>query len=283
MIRRLDPWFATCTTMIIVALSACDETTAPAPTMPSPNADVVTSDIVASAAPSSIPNISEYSWSQGQAPTYMGSNSARYGLERVCYLTRLSGKFTGPTEELRVYLVGSSWYLGGSSSSSGIGGRARCMTVSDYGSEDMWWEGLNPIVMNKGSNWMCFLTGLAGELAGTTTTNMDWVKVDFSGGGWTLRGGGKAGKSSWIRMRARCATPLDGDASVIGGGSWWMSGWSPTNLGSTTGKVCVFVHVFGAFQSSTSHVKIQAVNNAWYLSGGSLGANAGAGAKCYYT
>jgi hypothetical protein len=274
---RLDRWFFTaCTTMIIVSLSSCADPAAPPLATPG-----LRLDISPSAAAPTVPYGTEYSWSQGQAPTYMGSNAGRLG-ERVCYLTRLSGKFTGPTEEVRVYLVGSSWYLGGSSSSVGIGGRARCMTVSDYSPEDMWWQGLNPIVLNKGSNWMCFLTGLAGELAGTTTTNMDWVKVDFSGGGWTLRGGGNAGNTSWIRMRARCALPLDGDASVLGGGSWWMSGWSPTNLGSTSGKVCVFVHVFGSFQSSTSHVKIQALNSAWYLSGGSLGANSGAGAKCYY-
>jgi hypothetical protein len=265
--------------ILALALGACAEPIA------APNEPVAAR---ATPATSRVPTLSiayssEYSWPQrGQFSTYMGPNKGRNGVNRVCYLTRISGKFAGYSESVRVYLSGTDWYLGGSSSSIGIGARARCVLVSGYSGEVTWSAPQNPIVLNMSKQWMCFLTGVQGELAGTSASNMDWVRVDWNAtSGWRLEGDGSAGNSSNLKGRIRCALPTDGDASAGPGGPWWYTGMAGTTMQPTSSHVCVLFTVFGAFQKSSSYLAITEGSNNWLLYGNSLGQQAGGGAKCF--
>jgi hypothetical protein len=227
---------------------------------------------------------SEYSWSPRQLqPTHLGSNKSRLGIDRVCYLTRISGKFADYTESVRVYLWEDDWYLSGSSNSEGIGASARCVLVSGYSGEVTWSAPQSPILLNKGKNWACFLTGIQGELAGgTSSSDMDYVRVDLnSTGGWQLEGDGSSGNSSQLKARIRCALPRDGDASSAAGGPWWYTGMAATPLQPTTDYACVLFTVFGAFQKSSSHLAITEGSTHWQLHGGSLGPLSGGAAKCF--
>jgi hypothetical protein len=98
---------------------------------------------------------------------------------------------------------------------------------------------------------------------------------------WRLRGGGTAGNSSALKARARCATPPDGDAGSLVGGTWWFAGSAPSSLRVTSGTVCVLFHVFGALQHATSFVTVVKGEPSWMPFGGNLGAGAGAASKCY--
>jgi len=224
-----------------------------------------------------------YSWSQGNAPTYMGSNTNGLGQPRVCYLTRISGKFASFNEAVKVYLWASSWYLGGSSSSVGIGASARCFTVSSYSGEDTWWEPLNQIVLNKFSESACFLTSIQGELGGTTSLNGDYVKVGYTSNGWVLEGRGTGGSSSQLRARSRCVKPITAYPPPGNfGWTYWQTGFGPTTTsGSTTFNICPLNHVFGAFIQSTSYVQITPGQTTWILSGGNLGPVGGVGTNCF--
>lgn len=266
--------------ILALALSACTESTV-APTE-SVAASSARPDDGVSLQYQPTPTPGLYSWSQGNPPTNMGSSTGGFGLPRVCYLTRISGKFTGWSEEVKVYLVGSTWYLGGSSNSVGVGARARCFLALSFSAEDTWWEPLNPIVLNKGSEWACFLTGVQGELAGTSSTNNDGVHVQYHSNGWILDGRGTGGTSSQLRARSRCAKPVDGDPPPgNSGATYWMTGWGPSSTGKPTSNyVCTLNHVFGAFNQSTSYVQITAGQTYWTLSGGNLGPSAGAMTHC---
>ena len=68
----------------------------------------------------------EYTWSQGQDATPMGSI---YG--RACFLTRVGGQLRGNGERVEVYSgTSTSWRLGGSSLHFGVHARARCVVYA---------------------------------------------------------------------------------------------------------------------------------------------------------
>ncbi len=64
----------------------------------------------------------EYSWGQGQDPTYMG-----LAADRSCFLTYMRGKFEGSVEAVQTYEVSGWWYLGGSSEQRNVSAKARCL------------------------------------------------------------------------------------------------------------------------------------------------------------
>jgi hypothetical protein len=66
-------------------------------------------------------------WNQGSADVYLASASTH-----VCVLTRLKGDFDGGGEKVLVYQANGSWYLGGTSKQSGIGGVAYCYAMSAF-------------------------------------------------------------------------------------------------------------------------------------------------------
>lgn len=63
-----------------------------------------------------------YHWQQGQASVTMASIS-----DWICGLTRLTGKFEGGGEGVKVWASGGSWTLGGTSQQAGVAASAHCL------------------------------------------------------------------------------------------------------------------------------------------------------------
>ena len=85
-----------------------------------------------------LPSVGAFNWNQGWAATPMGSTA-----DRVCYLTRMSGRFEGGGESVHAFISGSSWYLAGSSMQVGVSASAYCAYVpsSAYSGEYAWSQG----------------------------------------------------------------------------------------------------------------------------------------------
>ena len=62
----------------------------------------------------------QFDWAQDILRVPLGYSNA------VCFLTRMTGKFQGDKEKVRVYTDFGDWYLGGSSNQWGVGASARC-------------------------------------------------------------------------------------------------------------------------------------------------------------
>nr|WP_246357527.1 M12 family metallopeptidase [Pyxidicoccus fallax] len=138
---------------------------------------------------------SEYSWSQGQLPTNLGSATGR-----VCFLTHVSGSFDGGAEFVHVYSNNGMWYLGGNSMQTGISARARCVAVSGYSNEYTWEQGAGPTYMDWAGRYSCALTRVQGSFKGGGES----VKASVEGGRWILGG---SSLQVGVGGRARCFRP----------------------------------------------------------------------------
>lgn len=67
----------------------------------------------------------EFSWEQGAAPTHLGVNEGK----GICYLTRVTGAFTGGGEEVAIQVVRGEYVLTGKSQKWAIGASARCLKL----------------------------------------------------------------------------------------------------------------------------------------------------------
>jgi hypothetical protein len=63
-----------------------------------------------------------YEWRQGEAPVRMAPTA-----EAVCFLTGISGKFTGFDESVEITQSGGDWYLFGASGHADVRASARCV------------------------------------------------------------------------------------------------------------------------------------------------------------
>ena len=113
----------------------------------------------------------EYSWSQGQDATLMGSI---YG--RACFLTRVGGQLRGSGERVEVYSGNStSWRLGGSSLHFGVHARARCVIYppppvpqQPYTYTGWVSSGAGGTVLQP-TSWACYLAGIRGGFSGSNS------------------------------------------------------------------------------------------------------------------
>jgi hypothetical protein len=206
----------------------------------------------------------------------MGSNGT-FGIKRVCYLTRVSGRFTSYNESVRIYLVGKDWYLSGSSSTAGIAAAARCMSVLDYSQEYMRLSEQSTM-LNQGNTRMCFLTGLGGQLSDGDMVGLTAPTPGF-GPKWHVWAYGASGSSNDLWVGARCARPLDGGATIIVTNGWY--GGPPVPLTSSNGRVCVLRVLSGPFDSSAAYADVLNVFNSWWISAGNTGEDAFAYAGCF--
>lgn len=282
--RRSAWWYRTSVVALAAAIGACSTMDAPTDPPVEPRADLVSNDIIATAA---AVYSTEYSWSQGSPATNLGGATGVFGIPRVCYLTRVSGKFTGPGTWVGIWRMVfwfggkvhyGDWYLSGGSNSSGIGARARCMLVADFSKEYVWQGGMSPVTITNTSPVVCFLTGVAGELA-----KYDEVSVTRgTNANWYLDGYESAGTSTALTARARCAHSLSGNNSDVKTGWWSAGGSSYTSLGSANGIACTFTRVGGGLQAAFSYVDIRLHASTWILTGNPLNSTGPqARAQCY--
>ena len=134
----------------------------------------------------------EYTWSQGQDATPMGSI---YG--RSCFLTRVGGLLRGNGERVEVYSGNTTtWRLGGSSLHFGVHARARCVV---YGPPPLpqqpyaytgWVDSGQGRRVLQPTSWACYLAGIRGGFSSSNTL----VTIFPQDGFWNLSG--KAGETS---------------------------------------------------------------------------------------
>ncbi|WPB81700.1 hypothetical protein KYC5002_21600 [Archangium violaceum] len=123
--------------------------------------------------------------------------------------------------------------------------------------------------MGSTADRICFLNRVRGNFASAGSA----VDVFASGGSWYLKGGGDT------RAIARCAARAS-DTALSGEYVWKAGQKLPTNMGTTTGRVCYLVRVSGSFDSGADWARIYASGGSWFLFGDSAKGDGGAQARC---
>lgn len=126
--------------------------------------------------------------------------------------------------------------------------------------------------MGPTSNRICGLTQVQGRL----DTGSDKVFIYALDASWYL--GGYSGTSEMV-AGARCADrPAGTNLSVE---YRWTAGQSlPTNMGSSSGRVCFLTLLKGGFNSASDWVRVYASGGSWFIFGASPTAGTVAGARC---
>ncbi|MCY1077669.1 hypothetical protein [Archangium lansingense] len=123
--------------------------------------------------------------------------------------------------------------------------------------------------MGATADRFCFLNRIRGNFVSAGS----YMDIFASGGSWYLRGGGDT------RGTARCATRTS--ATGLSSEYVWKAGQRlPTNMGTTTGRVCFLVRVSGSFDSGADWVRVYASGGSWFLFGDSAKGDGGAQARC---
>jgi hypothetical protein len=143
----------------------------------------------------------EYSWHQNNSyPTIMRPTINTDGTKNVCFLTRITGRFMGWGEWLRIYESGGYWYLHGGSQQKDVAASARCVklpTGASYSGEYTWHQGQIPTYMGSTTNRACALTSVAGKFRGWG----EMVEIIPSGGSWYLQG---TSQQQDVQAQSRC-------------------------------------------------------------------------------
>ncbi|WP_437672342.1 hypothetical protein [Sorangium sp. So ce131] len=118
----------------------------------------------------------EITWTQGQGNVYLGPVTTPDGTERACFLTRVGGDFDGSSESVAITETDGAFWLGGSSRSTGVHARARCIDVTARisrwtGKDELGVTGKDmptaiPMTEHSEPYTHCLLTGIKGELSG---------------------------------------------------------------------------------------------------------------------
>lgn len=209
---------------------------------------------------------SEYHWSQGSSPVPMGSAS-----DRVCFLTRVTGRFAGGGEKVQAYVYGGSWYLGGTSHQKGVAATARCVFVasaSQYSGEYSWSQGSYPIHMGSGAGRVCFLTMMSGRFKG----GGEEIWAYRSGPSWYLDG---RSRQKGVSAGARCV-----QATWYSGPYVWSQGAHSVYMGSQSDRACFLTRVTGQFEGGGESVQTFTSGGSWYVGGSSHQRGVGASARC---
>lgn len=139
-----------------------------------------------------------------------------------------------------------------------------------YNNGGSWAAGALATPLGSTSNRVCFLI----RIQGTFNSGADSVHVFTSGGSWYIGGSGAGTGAS-----AGCADRLS-TTSISGEYSWTAGQALPTNLGSTTGRVCYLTRVGGAFNSGADWVYVYPSGGSWFLFGNSQSGGGYARARC---
>lgn len=95
-------------------------------------------------------------WSQGEASKQLGAST-----KRVCLLTAMGGDFRGTSEKIQTFTSGNKWYVGGSSSRTGVWTMARCLVGNDITPTSYSTEAGNPVFV--GNVVTCGLSRISGK------------------------------------------------------------------------------------------------------------------------
>ncbi|HEX5753289.1 MAG TPA: hypothetical protein VFZ09_44225 [Archangium sp.] len=205
-------------------------------------------------------------WTAPAPASPLGSTTGR-----VCFLTRIQGRFDSAADSVHVFTAGGSWYVGGSGGTSARAGCARLPAGDTFGGEYTWNAG-DRLPKNLGTTTgrVCFLSRVGGAFNSTA----DWVYVYPNGGSWYLFGDSQSGTGY---ARARCVSvPASG-----GSKGWNQTQGYPTHLGTTSGRSCALSYMTGQFDSMNESLSIYSDTGSWYLRGTSAHWGVGGRAQCF--
>jgi hypothetical protein len=178
-----------------------------------------------------------FSWSQNQG----GDTVMSLTVNTFCFLTRVSGKFEGPREWVRVERVYS-----------------HTQTLR-------WDQGQPRVWMGPTNNRVCFLMGVKGNFNGAG----ERVELSKEGGNWFL-----GGSSATNDVSAWAACLINGDG-IQAGNYFWQQGEPTLNTGLFSHAwACGLTKMQGHFQGSSEYVQTLFTPRAgggyqWALTGGS--------------
>lgn len=140
-------------------------------------------------------------WNQGQGPIPLLSTGSG-----VCYLSRMSGKFEGGGERIKVENYYSFWQLGGNSNQGGVSGSAYCIYSSNlaglitpqYNLATDPRKKFSSDSTNLGNYKICFLTEISGKFNGSG----EKVSLTKLPSGWSLQA--KTAILGGVSVGARC-------------------------------------------------------------------------------
>lgn len=210
----------------------------------------------------------EYSWNQGDVPTTMSPAS-----NTVCFLVRVTGKFSGGGEEVKTYIQNGIWYLGGASKQFGVSATARCLHLnagSTYTPEVGWSQGQPGSFMAPEAGNACFLTRMTGKFRG----GGEALRISPINGGWVM--GGSSHQVA-VGGGGRCVS-----IASVSPESSWSQGNSATFLDTVNNRACFLTGVTGNSQGGgeSVHVTNFGVQQYWYLTGTSAQAGVAGNARC---
>lgn len=126
------------------------------------------------------PRAGEFRWTTGGAPTRMVPQEGN-----ACFLTFVGGGFRGANDRVEITVHPDGYYyLEGGSQATGTA-EARCVThVDGLKTTTSWSKGMGIQPLGRESDFVCFLTKVAGQFSAAT----DKTRVYVENGSWYLDG-----------------------------------------------------------------------------------------------
>lgn len=209
-----------------------------------------------------------YSWRQGSGPVNLGS-----GLGRMCWLSKMTGKFMGDGEHIEVTQDGNNAItLSGGSAQVDVAGDAMCAaTDAPYLFTRTWSQG-NPFVyLGPANDRVCFLTAVSGRFEG----GGEAVFTTIDNGAWYL--GGRSQKSG-VSAQAACFGGLNYSDETV----WTQSSKYNFPYLAGPGTGCALTFISGKFKGGGESVYIDNYMGYLYLVGASQQIGVEAHARCFW-
>ncbi|AZZ96950.1 MULTISPECIES: hypothetical protein [Pseudoalteromonas] len=205
-------------------------------------------------------------WKQGEGQVSLGSSR-----DRICFLSKVQGKFEGWGEAVWVKEVGATYYLGGKSNQDNVAAIATCVTnpKGNYDVQyDTWSQGQSDIYLGDRNN-VCFLTGMSGKFEG-------WAEsIGIKNYSYGTYLGGTSNQHS-VEAQAGCVARSYPDLKSY----TWNQGESQKILASAKTHVCYLTKISGKFKGSGEAVQVVQNGGYWILSGKSQQHSVTATATC---
>jgi hypothetical protein len=213
----------------------------------------------------------EYSWLQGQTPTFLGNVAST-----VCFLTAVSGNLDGPSEWVGIIASHGMWYLRGSSWQSGVSAKARCLSPSNYGGEIS--------LASRGGLSLRYLGGKAcglTRIGGKFDSYIDQVRIDEANGAWPRLLHVQAGFGGYVTARVRCIPDFYAPRTVARPVPWFSPA-APKQLAVPVSAFCFLTGMGGPFEGGADWVWSIKTTSAWYVMGNRTNPNLQAHTSCIW-
>lgn len=211
-------------------------------------------------------------WGAGGTDTVaMGTTN-----NRVCFVSAVTGQFGIGGGDVRVFMQAGQWVL---SVTGLVIGYAQCMSypaasgISTDG-EYKWSQGEPALNLGSDTRRLCLLTRMAGKYNG----GGELIRTSTSGGNWFLSG--TSGGNLGVTAEARCVSWPASTPLTYTGEELWTAPAGPTNLGSTSNRMCAFSLITGAYIGTGELAYVRPSGASWSLGGMSQQPGVASRARC---